>query len=112
MDGEFQNTPPDALGNAEAMADFFRTLANARRLRILAALAERPCHVGELEDQLGYDQPYVSQQLARLRADGIVVGDRYGRLVRYRVVDERIKPVLDLMYRFQTAPQDGKVGKS
>ena len=112
MDGDHQNAKPDVLVNAEPMADFFRTLANARRLRILAVLAEEPRHVGELEDLLGYDQPYVSQQLARLRADGMVVGERYGRLVRYRVVDERVEPVLRLAYRFQTAPQDSRVGKS
>jgi ArsR family transcriptional regulator len=43
-------------------------------------------------------QAYVSQQLARLRAESLVTANRDGRTVRYRIADGRIRPVLKAIY--------------
>ncbi|MGR3511843.1 MAG: ArsR/SmtB family transcription factor [Paracoccaceae bacterium] len=79
---------------SESNARFLKVLGNPWRLRILALLVDAPRQVGDLEAALGLGQAYVSQQLARLRADGIVKGERSGRVVLYRIVDPRVQPVL------------------
>ena len=70
---------------------------------MLAILVHEPKQVGDLEAALGLGQAYVSQQLARLRAEGIVVGERNGRAVHYRVVDRRVEPVLRALDRHKIA---------
>jgi DNA-binding transcriptional ArsR family regulator len=68
-------------------ADVLRTLANPRRLEILHRLAEGPCEVGRLAEEIGASQPNVSQHLSVLRNAGIVEAERDGREVRYRLTD-------------------------
>jgi DNA-binding transcriptional ArsR family regulator len=68
-------------------AEVLKTLANARRLEILHALAQGPSEVGRLAARIGATQPNVSQHLAVLRTAGIVDAERDGREVRYRLSD-------------------------
>lgn len=68
-------------------AEVLKTLASPRRLEILHRLAEGPCEVGRLAEDIGASQPNVSQHLAVLRAAGIVDAERDGRGVRYRLTD-------------------------
>lgn len=85
---------------AEEAADMLRLMANPSRLMLLCHLAasgESP--VGALVERTGLGQAYVSQQLARLRAEGLVVADREGRQMRYRLADGRVAPVLEALYR-------------
>jgi DNA-binding transcriptional ArsR family regulator len=68
-------------------AEILKTLANPRRLDILHRLAEGPCEVGKIAEELGMTQPNVSQHLSVLRASGLVDSERDGREVRYRLTD-------------------------
>jgi len=68
-------------------AEILKTLANPRRLDILHRLAEGPCEVGRLAEEIGASQPNVSQHLSVLRAAGLVEAERDGREVRYRLTD-------------------------
>jgi DNA-binding transcriptional ArsR family regulator len=68
-------------------AEVLKTLANPRRLEILHRLAEGPCEVGKLAEELGASQPNVSQHLGVLRAAGLVESTRDGREVRYQLTD-------------------------
>ena len=86
-----------AAGQAKA---FLQALANQDRLLLLCALIQREYAVGELEQQLGILQPTLSQQLTVLRNEGLVDVRKSGRYNYYRVSDERVKAVLDLMYQF------------
>ncbi len=94
MDGDLARNKIEGAAVAEDQARLLKVLGNPWRLRILALLDEEPKQVGDLEVALGLGQAYVSQQLARLRADGIVAGDRNGRAVLYRIVDPRVHPIL------------------
>ena len=89
----------DMGANAEMAASCLRALSNPSRLLILCLLVDGEKTVGEIEKELGLSQAYVSQQLARLRAEAIVAAERDGRLVRYRISDERIAPVIEVLYR-------------
>lgn len=76
-------------------AEFFRALAHPIRIRLLEVLATNPeCSVQDLQRRLGIDQPIVSQQLARLRASGIVASMRSGTATRYSVTDPLLKELL------------------
>lgn len=85
---------------AEQAKAFLQALANQNRLLLLCALIQREYAVGELEQQLGILQPTLSQQLTVLRNEGLVDVRKSGRYNYYRVSDERVKAVLDLMYQF------------
>jgi DNA-binding transcriptional ArsR family regulator len=71
-------------------AEFLKTLASPRRLRIMHRLGEGPVSVARLATELGISQPNASQHLAVMRAAGVVDADRDGREVRYRIADPEI----------------------
>ena len=76
-------------------AEFFRALAHPTRIRILEVLvASEECSVQALQRTLQIEQPIVSQQLARLRASGIVVAKRRGAATRYAVADPLLRDLL------------------
>jgi ArsR family transcriptional regulator len=76
-------------------AEFFRALAHPVRIRLLEVLvADGPTSVQELQRRLEIDQPIVSQQLARLRASGVVAAKRQGTITRYAVTDPLVEDLL------------------
>ena len=75
-------------------AEFFRALAHPARIRLLEVLANGEQGVQALQARLDLDQPIVSQQLARLRATGIVVSRKQGTSVQYALADPRIADLL------------------
>ncbi len=83
---------------AEEAAGVLKGLSNPGRLRLLCALVPGDKTVGELQDALGASQSYVSGQLLRLRAEGLVSCDRNGRSMRYRLSDPRVRPLLEKIY--------------
>lgn len=90
---------------AEEAAAVLRALSNPSRLLILCQLVEAERTVGEIEVLLGLGQAYVSQQLARLREEGLVAATREGRQMRYRLSDPRVAPVIATLYQqFCTVP--------
>lgn len=78
-------------------ADVLKTLASPRRLEIVHRLAEGPCEVGRLADELGMSQPNASQHLAVLRSSGVVEAVRDGREVRYRLADPDVMVACAIM---------------
>lgn len=92
----FQLEPMDAAADEAAL--MLKSLANPGRLRILCALVPGDLTVGELETALGATQSYVSGQLLRLRGEGIVACERDGRIMRYRLADARVRPILEALY--------------
>jgi DNA-binding transcriptional ArsR family regulator len=78
-------------------AEVLKTLASPRRLEILHRLAEGPCEVGRLAQELGLSQPNVSQHLAVLRSAGVVDSVRDGREVRYRLADDDVMVACSIM---------------
>lgn len=109
MDREPQDRTPEPHGHAEESARFLKVVANPWRLRLLAELLREPLHVSELVERLELSQAYVSQQLARLRAAGLVEGDRSGRAVRYSITDARVPLVLESLERSRTASRIGRM---
>src|SRR5215471_6780642 len=76
-------------------AEFFRALAHPARIRLLEVLSSAgEQSVQALQAKLNLDQPIVSQQLAKLRASGIVVSRKEGTSVQYALADPRIADLL------------------
>ncbi len=86
------------MRKARNASDFLKALAHETRLLLLCYLAERERSVTELEEILSLRQPTVSQQLARLRLDGLVTTRREGKTIYYRIADERLHRVIALIY--------------
>ena len=86
------------VGNAKRASEFLKALAHESRLMILCILAEGEKSVSELEDILDLRQPTVSQQLARLRADGLVSTRRDGKAIYYKLASEDARIVIGAIY--------------
>jgi DNA-binding transcriptional ArsR family regulator len=86
------------VGNAKRASEFLKALAHENRLMILCILAEGEKSVSELEDFLALRQPTVSQQLARLRADGLVSTRRDGKTIYYNLASEEARTVIGAIY--------------
>lgn len=80
-------------------AQFFRALAHPVRIRILEILVHGDRSVQELQDALHLAQPVVSQQLAVLRTQHIVIADKRGVSVRYAVRDPALRDLLAVARR-------------
>lgn len=80
-------------------AEMMKALSNPGRLRILCALVPGEMTVGELEQAVNASQSYVSGQLLKLRADGLVSCEREGRSMRYSLSDPRVRPLLERVYQ-------------
>jgi len=66
-------------------AKVFKALGDSGRLRIFEILLEGPRHVSDLVFALSIPQPHVSKHLRILKDAGLVVDNRQGRWVEYRV---------------------------
>lgn len=84
--------------SALAATNFLKSIAHEGRLMILCRLAEGECSVTELEQLLSARQAAVSQQLARLRMEGLVRARREGKAVYYSLADERVKAIIPVLY--------------
>ncbi len=76
-------------------ASWFKALAHPERVRLLDALRSGDACVCHLEALLGRPQAYVSQQLAALRAAGLIRDRKEGQRVYYTIADARVRPLLE-----------------
>ena len=81
----------DALNS---MADFFSSLSDQTRIRIISALSISPMCVNDLSAVLEMNQTTVSHQLKNLRTVGVVKCKRQGKVAFYSLCDS---PILDVM---------------
>lgn len=76
----------------------FALLGDPSRLRILSTLhAAGEVPVGELADRSGLTRTNLSQHLSRLAAAGLVGRRREGTTIYYRIVDESLGELCDLV---------------
>jgi len=76
---------------------FLRLVSNRDRLALLCELSEGELGVSELETRTAIRQPSLSQQLGILRRDGVIAPRKEGKQVFYRIEDQRVMPVLELL---------------
>jgi DNA-binding transcriptional ArsR family regulator len=89
----------DLLDNARDASAFLKALAHETRLVILCLLVDGEKSVGEIEQRLKLRQAFISQQLARLRADDLVEARREGKNVYYSIARPEVIEIIDSLYR-------------
>jgi DNA-binding transcriptional ArsR family regulator len=87
------------LKNALEASEFLKALSHEVRLLILCFLIEGEKSVSEIEKMLKLRQPAVSQQLARLRADGLVETRRNGKNIYYSLARSEVRDVIEVLHR-------------
>lgn len=83
---------------ATTASNFLKAISHEGRLMILCHLVTGEKSVTELEELLAARQAAVSQQLSRLRLEGLVVPRREGKTIYYRLADDRPRKMLECVY--------------
>jgi ArsR family transcriptional regulator len=86
------------VAKARIASNFLKAISHEGRLMILCHLVSGEKSVTELEDLISARQAAVSQQLSRLRLEGLVVPRRDGKIIYYRLADDKPKRILDAVY--------------
>ena len=83
---------------AADLAQIFSALGDPARLRMLSLIAseDEVCSCA-LEEPLGKSQPTISHHTRILAAAGLIVGEKRGRWVWWRVVPERLNHVARIL---------------
>ncbi|MEL7645995.1 MAG: metalloregulator ArsR/SmtB family transcription factor [Anaerolineaceae bacterium] len=95
-----------ALNDFKIQSELLKALAHPTRLAILCLLREGPQCVCHIEAHLGLRQAYISQQLAVLRAAGLVDITREGWNIYYAVTNAAVFEVLDLAQAITGVPKE------
>ena len=83
---------------AATASNFLKAISHEGRLMILCHLTSGEKSVTELEDLISARQAAVSQQLSRLRLEGLVIPRTDGKTIYYRLADDKPKRVLEVVY--------------
>nr|WP_321455564.1 metalloregulator ArsR/SmtB family transcription factor [uncultured Cohaesibacter sp.] len=83
---------------APQASSLLKAIGHDGRLMILCHLANGEKSVTELEDLLSARQAAVSQQLSRLRLEGLIESRREGKSIYYHLTDDRARRIMDLVY--------------
>ncbi len=86
--------PPLQETEALSLAELFRALGDASRVRILTALLDGEHNVGELAIEADISESAVSHHLRGLRLLRLVRADKRGRAVYYALADEHVRDLL------------------
>lgn len=98
LEGLRAANPARLAENAEQAASFLKALAHEGRLLILCHLTEGEKSVTELEQLLVMRQAAVSQQLSRLRLEGLVSARRDGNTIYYSILDPKVMNTVNLIH--------------
>ena len=94
------------MTSAREATNFMKALAHEGRLMILCHLTTGEKSVTELEELLSSRQAAVSQQLGRLRLEGLVDFRRDGKAIYYSLKDDKVQRMLELVYDMFCASGD------
>ena len=106
--GRAENDGPDGqsivgieelVARATEATTFLKALGHDGRLTILCHLLDGEKSVTQLENLLSARQAVVSQQLARLRYEGLVSARRDRQAIYYSILDPRVRDMLGQLAR-------------
>ncbi len=87
------------ITQAEQASTLLKAMGHDGRLTILCHLRTGPKSVTELENLLSARQAIVSQQLARLRLEGLVSARREGQAIFYSLLDPKVAEMIKVLVR-------------
>ncbi len=83
--------------HAAEAANLMKALASENRLLILCTLAEGEMPVSELNDRIDLSQSGLSQQLAILRRDGLIIARRQSQAIFYSLAPSNAIRVIEVL---------------
>ena len=83
----------------EEISETFKALAHPARLKMVVGLIKDECNVGHIQKVLGLPQSTISQHLRVLKNAGIIKGRREGTKICYRVIDMRVRKIVEMIKR-------------
>ena len=95
----------------QALAGYFRLLAEPARLKILQSLENGELSVAEIVDASGLKQAHVSRQLGQLAAEGLLLRRKEGTKVFYSLRDGRLRQLLDAAEKALLEHRRNKLGE-
>lgn len=98
-------TAEEMAAHAEEASQVLKSIANPNRLMILCCLIEEEKTVGTINNEVPLSQSALSQHLARLRAENLVISRKEGQTVHYRIKDPRIIELMANLYALYCAPE-------
>lgn len=78
------------------MSEFYKTLSDFTRFKIVYALLDKEMNVNEIEKEVNMSQTAVSYQLKSLRQSRLVKYERRGQNVYYSIDDEHISKIINI----------------
>jgi DNA-binding transcriptional ArsR family regulator len=88
------------------MSDVFKALAHPVRRQVLTKLLDGPMSAGDLADAFPVSKPTMSGHFTALREAGLILAERHGTTIRYRLnagaAEEAIALLMGLMGRKET----------
>ena len=91
-------SPQAIQAHAEAATKQLKALANVNRLMILCILCEGELSVTQLNEMINISQSALSQHLAKLRDDEIVVTRRESQTIYYSIADGVAKGIIQALH--------------
>ena len=88
----------DMQAHAADAAGLMKALGNESRLMVLCMLTEGEQSVGDLNDIIPLSQSALSQQLARLRQQGLVKTRRESQTIYYSLADGPAERIITLLH--------------
>lgn len=89
----------DLRRKSKDVSVLLKQLSHPQRLLILCSLVESEKSVGEIEEICGASQSAVSQFLKSMRLEGFIDSRRDGKMIYYRIVDQRIFAIINSLYQ-------------
>lgn len=89
-----------------------KALGNPQRLRVLCLLVDREMSVGQINEQLpDLSQSALSQHLAKLREEGLVLTRREAQTIWYTLKQGPAEQIITTLYGIYCVPgnQDGQM---
>ncbi|WZL81520.1 metalloregulator ArsR/SmtB family transcription factor [Vallitaleaceae bacterium 9-2] len=81
----------------ERASELLKLLGHPARLCILIGILEKEnagCNVTYMQSCLNIPQSTVSQHLSKLKAAGLIKGERHGLEVQYTVIDKNVEKII------------------
>ncbi len=95
------------LRSASKACKLMKVLSNPDRLMILCRLSKGELCVGDIETELGIEQPTLSQQLTVLRQEDLVTTRREGKTIYYQFKNSPALGVIGVLYK-EYCEKEGK----
>lgn len=93
-------------------AQLLRALANPKRLEIMQLLRSDSLHVGDMSRMLGLPQANLSQHLMVLRQLKVVITERKGKEIYYRLAHKNFIKAADMMRQILFERLGGKATRA